>query len=428
TTPTPSGAPSALPLVHYHRWRILTTLGLGTDAQAALTAARECDDRWCFPVRLDDVAVLEAVLCEHADPRAAALLGHWMYHHGRSRDAIAHWESAVDDDPGNAVAWRNLGLARHRTGGPTDAVTTAYDRAVMADPGQPRLWFERDQLAERTGTPLSVRIRDLEARPTLVRSRDDSTTALANLYLSVGRTDEAIALLDSHDFQPWEGGEGPVLRVWERAQLARSRALTSADPGAALLAVESAIDPPPRLGEQRHPLASAALLHLVQGDLLDRLHRPHEARLAWQRATARLADFVDMQVQPISAVSFACVLAHHRLGDGAAADELINRIEQHCSDLEADSGAADFFATSRPVTMVFPPDPVVESHRLAALVRAQLDACRGDRARAVGHVTALLRDDPGHSGAHDLHQWLQHPGFFPVPTASAGLPKKGTRA
>lgn len=427
TTATPPGAPSALPLTHYHRWRVLTALGRDRDAEAALTIAQECDDRYCFPVRLDDVAVLEKVLAEHTDPRAAALLGHWTYHQGRGRDAIKHWERAVAGDPGDAVAWRNLGLARHRVEHRPGAAMSAYDEAVRAAPGETRLWVERDQLGERSGIGLEKRILDLETHRDQVLSRDDATIALAGMYLSVGRTDDAINLFAGRNFQPWEGGEGPALRTWERAQLARARTLTSDDPVAALTAVEAAIHPPRSLGEQRHPLANAALLHLVRGDLLARLGRAESAHQAWRQATARLDDFVDMRVQPISAVSFACVLAHQRLGDPETAERLVTRLARHCTELAADTDARDFFATSRPVTMVFPPDPVRQRHQLAALVRAQLAACCGRLGEAGTEAAALVADDPGHIGAHDLTQWLQHPGFFPDRTGSAARPRQESR-
>ncbi|WP_343942228.1 hypothetical protein, partial [Pseudonocardia zijingensis] len=58
----------------------------------------------------------------------------------------------------------------------------------------------------------------------------------AHLLLTAGRLEEARALLLGRTFQPWEGGEGEVLRAWDR--LCR---LAAARPGASAGVLRSAV-------------------------------------------------------------------------------------------------------------------------------------------------------------------------------------------
>ena len=52
-------------------------------------------------------------------------------------------ERAVSLDPGNAVAWRNLGIGCFNVAGDSEKAHDAYDRAVSADPEDARRRYNR---------------------------------------------------------------------------------------------------------------------------------------------------------------------------------------------------------------------------------------------------------------------------------------------
>ncbi len=392
----PLGQTAAGPLIEYHR------AGLGKGL------ARTADPTWCFPSRLDDVAVLErAVGADPTDARALALLGHWRYAVGRADDAIAAWRASAALDPSDPVVWRNLGLAAWNHLGDADEARAAYDRALAAGTDA-RLVFESDQLDARRGVPPDRRLDGLLDVRGLVETRDDATVALAHLLLTAGRLEEARALLLGRTFQPWEGGEGEVLRAWDR--LCR---LAAARPGgSAVAAIDAALDPPASLGEARHPLASTAALHLLRGDALAAAGDHDAARAAWERA-ARDGDFLEMSADPHSEATYFSVLALRRLGRDADARRRTDSLRAFVDSLERTLATGpvtvDYFATSLPSMLLFAEDPAVARRRRVAFLRAQLDVLGGASERARKRLDALLADDPHHLDALELSAALPDP-------------------
>ncbi|RYG62958.1 tetratricopeptide repeat protein, partial [bacterium] len=81
---------------------------LGEDATEAYARAAAADPRYCFPARLEDLAVLEGAPAN--DARAAYYLGNLLYDRRRHQEALTLWERAAELDPQNAIVHRNLGI------------------------------------------------------------------------------------------------------------------------------------------------------------------------------------------------------------------------------------------------------------------------------------------------------------------------------
>jgi tetratricopeptide (TPR) repeat protein len=377
------GQTAAGPLIEYHR------ADLGEDV------GRTAEATWCFPSRLDDVAVLERA--DPTDARALALLGHWRYAVGRADDAVAAWLASASLDPSDPVVWRNLGLAAWNHLGDADQARAAYDRALAVAGPDARLVFESDQLDARRGVPPERRLDRLLDVRGLVETRDDATVALAHLLLTAGRLEEARALLLGRTFQPWEGGEGEALRAWDR--LCR---LAAARPGAnAVAAVDAALDPPASLGEARHPLASTAALQLLRGDALAAAGDEDAARAAWELA-ARDGDFLAMSADPHSEATYSSVLALRRLGRDAEAERRTESLRAWVDALEAAPATVDYFATSLPSMLLFAEDLARARLRRVEFLRAQLDVLDRSPERARERLDALLAADPHHLDALEL--------------------------
>ena len=140
------------------------------------------------------------------------------------------WERAVKLDPGNPVAWRNLGIGRFNVLRRPKAARAAYERAFASAPRDARILYERDQLWKRLGVAPVARLRQLERHAALVGSRDDLSVELCDLYNQTGAPQKALGIISARRFQPWEGGEGLALRQHVRTHLALGRrALAAGD-------------------------------------------------------------------------------------------------------------------------------------------------------------------------------------------------------
>ncbi len=231
---------------------------------------------------------------------------------------------------------------------------------------------------------------------------------LAQLRLSLGDHDRAAEFLLGREFQPWEGGEGQALRAWDRTCLAQAAAALADDRAAdAVTWLDRALDPPASLGEQRHPLANSAWLHLARGDALAATGDHEAARAAWSEAAAQVGDFLSMSTTPYSEATEASITALRRLDDQAAADELATGLSIFCDELEAAPATVDYFATSLPTLLLFTEDPELIKKRRVRFLRAQLAAVNGCRQGALRDLVEILTEDPNHIEAIDLHRRLE---------------------
>ena len=381
-----------LPLILLHLANLRRQRGELDEALTLIAEAETADRRTCFPGRLSDALMLDAVRAIAPHSVAAAVLhGHWLYSRGRVDDAIRAWQLGVDDP----VAQRNLGVASFNHLHDGAAAASCYQRAQTLAPRDARLWYERDQLAKQLAEPLAQRLERLEPISDLVRTRDDLSVEYASLLVGEGRATEAVALLSERAFQPWEGGEGQVLDVWERAHCALAEdALARGEAESALAAIDAALRPPQSLGEDRHPLASLSHLDLAMGDALVAAGRTAEANAAWERAAAAHGDFVAMATTPFSERSISSAVALQRLGRVDEAAELARRISAWATAQRELPARIDYFATSLPTLLLFHSDINQRQRITCDVLRAQAAAVLGDTDTAKTLSAAVLVRDP----------------------------------
>lgn len=217
----PGPAGNARPLAHYLRASILDRMGSAVEADRERTAARTVDRRWAFPAGLDaHDALHDALIADPTDTVARGLIGMLLFDRGRTRDAMDHWQRAIDDGTVDPIIFRNAGLAAYNVLEDDALAWLCFERAVALAPRSARLLYELNQLAGRLGHPAHERLARLECMRDLVLGRDDLTVDFSELLVEDGRAGEAVELLESRIFQPWEGGEGRVLGAWEHARSA----------------------------------------------------------------------------------------------------------------------------------------------------------------------------------------------------------------
>lgn len=396
--------PGTAPLIAYYRAWFCHALGDSAGARRHLRAAAKASPDYCFPARGEEIAMLEFPIANNPkDGRAPYYLGNLLYDRCRHREAIACWERAVRIEPGNAVAWRNLGIGYFNIVGDPRKAWRAYDRACQESPKDARLLFERDRLWKRTGVAPAKRLRELEAKPALVRKRDDLSVELCALYNQTGHPDQALSVLTRRRFQPWEGGEGQVLAQHGRAHLALGRrALDAGRVKDATAHFVAAAGAPENLGEARHLLANQSEIHYWLGCALAAAGRGKDARKRWTQAAEFKGDFQEMSVRAFSELTYYSALALERLGKKAAAKKLLRELLNHARALAKAPATIDYFATSLPTMLLFEDDLTVRQRNTAKFLEAQARLGLHEKAAARRLLREILKRDPNHALAMDL--------------------------
>ncbi len=323
-----------------------------------LDAARSQSADHFFPSRIEEMIVLEWALAQPgADPLAAYGLGNLLFDKRRHADAISAWERAVADDTTIPQVHRNLGIAVWNLRHDGDRAASCYATARGLDPHDPRLVSESDQLARKRNRPLDERLAFLEAHRDLVLQRDDATVELATLLNLNGRARDALDLVLSRRFHPWEGGEGAVLRQYTLSRLLLGQhALDQDDPEEAHRQFSLAMETPDSLGEAYHPLQARADVNYWLGRSLNSLGRDDEATAAYEACASESGDFTEMAVAEHSPLSWYRGLALRELGREAEARVVFDGMLRHAEERKAKPATIDYFATSLPNLLVFDED------------------------------------------------------------------------
>ncbi len=345
--------------------------------QGLLVQARAQVPDYFFPSRLHEQIVLDWALAQPGkDPVAAYGLGNYLYDLKRHDEALAAWQRSIDDGADFATVHRNLGIGLWNVRRDGEGARACYLKAMALDPADPRLVSEYDQLRSKLNDDPASRLADLEAKRDLVMRRDDCTVAMLDLLNLAGRSEEALEVLMTRRFHPWEGGEGAVLRQFTRAHLLLGRqALDAGDAATALVHFESAMDTPDNLGEAYHLLQAKADVNYWRGAALKSLGRDGEAMECFQASADEVGDFAEMAVTEHSPLSYYRGLSLRAMGREDEACALFESLKAFASAKIGQSAKIDYFATSLPNLLVFEEDlqrrKDAEFHKLIAL------ACKG---------------------------------------------------
>jgi tetratricopeptide (TPR) repeat protein len=397
------------PLVEYTLGWLFEKSGDTQSAMKHFRRAAALPPDYCFPSRLEDIAVLKSAMRANSrDARAPYYLGNLFYDRRRHDEAIRLWELSAKHDPEFSIVWRNLGIGYFNIHHRPKRARAAYDRAVKVNPHDARLLFERDQLWKRLGDKPARRLRELEKHPQLVQLRDDLSVEWCSLLNQTGRHAEAMEYLARRNFQPWEGGEGGPLGLHIRTHLALGReALARNDYSGAVRHFENALKSPPNLGEAKHLLANQSNVNYWLGVALNLTRQKKAAREQWLAAANCKGDFVEMSVRPFSEKNFYSALASQRLGRGATARRLLRDLLVYAETLQNTKANIEYFATSLPTMLLFDDDLQFRQETAALFMQAQARLGLGDTARAKALLSAVLKRDPNHPLAADFAHEIQ---------------------
>jgi tetratricopeptide (TPR) repeat protein len=386
---------SSYPMIHYALGYFAAQLGDNTSALDWYQKGAEAPPDWCFPLRLEEQIILEAVRTANpVDGRAAYYLGNLYYDKKQYDKAIASWQAATQLEPGFAIPWRNLGIALYNKRGDKAGAKHCYEQALQANPDDPRLPMEMDQLLQRLGSSPIERLEALERRVKLVEQRDDLSVTLAQLYSQTGQPQKALEILASRQFHAWEGGEGGPAEQYALAHtmLGINRA-REGDLEAALAHFKMAQDQPDNLGLRHGMSLFDALARLKTAETLSALGKPDEAHEYYQEIITAENGMALWDAQ--TPLTYYAALSLRALAQAAEANDKLQELQIFAQKKLGVEDEAGFF-TSRPITLVFEDDPKIadqiEGHYLMGL--AQLGLGKVREAEASFHT--VLRLDPHH--------------------------------
>jgi tetratricopeptide (TPR) repeat protein len=402
--PDPDPDPGTAPLVGYYLGWIEERAGHDRSAAKYRAKAAKASPDYCFPARLEEIAILEsAIRADSRDARAPYYLGNLFYDRRRHREAIQLWEKSAALDPSFPVVWRNLGIGYQNILGDSAKARRAYGRAFAANPADARLLYERDQLWKRTGEAPEKRLRELSKHPDLVSQRDDLAVEVCSLHNQTGHPAKAREILLRRRFQPWEGGEGQALGQFVRAGLALGRvALRRGDAAAARDYFTETLTPPRNLCESKHLLANQSDIHYWLGVAFDHLGEKAAARRHWKAAAEFRGDFQEMSVRAFSEMTYYSAMALQRLGRQKQGNALLRGLLAYAMELGKSEAKIDYFATSLPTMLLFEDDLGKRQKITALFLTAQAELGLGNKAKGATLLREILRRDPNHPFASDL--------------------------
>jgi tetratricopeptide (TPR) repeat protein len=393
-----------LPLIEYTLGWLCEKLDDRRTALKHFKQAAALLSDYCFPSRLEEIAIFEAAMRANPhDTKAPYYLGNLFYDRRRHDEAIRLWEKSAKLDPNFSIVWRNLGLGYFNIRQQPAKARAAYDKAFKSNPMDARLLYERDQLWKRLGEKPEKRLRELEKHSSLIERRDDLSIELCALCNQTGQHEKAAQLVASRQFQPWEGGEGGPLGQHVRAQLALGRAaLGKNDFIEARKHFESALASPRNLSEAKHLLANQSDIYFWLGCALEGLGDRKAAQRHWLTAATFRGDFQEMSVRAFSEMTYYSALAWTKLGQRAKAKKLFRDLLAYAQKLHKTQAKIDYFATSLPTMLIFEDDIQFRQDTAAMFLQAQARLGLGQKSKARTLLQTVLRRDPNHALAADI--------------------------
>ncbi|MDR1585048.1 MAG: tetratricopeptide repeat protein, partial [Prevotellaceae bacterium] len=201
------GAPYAdSPLVYYYAGYYASLKNNKPKALQYYTKAKGQPSDYCFPFRLEEIALFEQVIQD--DPKndkAYYYQGNLLYYLNQKEKAVEAWKASEKLNPEFSLTLRNLGFALNREG-KKEVAAAYYKKAIENDTANPLLPVEADKLYEQLRLPAGERLALLQQHIKTAMSHDDAVIRMLALYNETGRYDDAISILQNRHFHVWEGG------------------------------------------------------------------------------------------------------------------------------------------------------------------------------------------------------------------------------
>ncbi len=379
----------------------------GKDAEKWMEKGAEADESYTFPNTVEDSIVLSFVLSLRPDDRKACyLMGNLSYDRKNYDTAYRCWKKA---EGLNATVWRNEAIVLYNKMDRKDEALSLMKKAWSLDTSDARILLELVELEAKLGIGISERMELLEKYHDTAFTRDDLIVLYLSFLNRTGRHEEALAILLSHNFHPWEGGEGKVTKEYITAL--RSLALMSirkGDASSALQYLERAMTYPHNLGEGKLEGCRDNEIHYMMGLIHEGNGETAEARREWLMATegsAELSTAMYYYDQSADIIVFQA-LAERKLGEEEKAEKKLESLIDYGEKHLDDDTDYDYFAVSLPGLQMWNEDLKKNNSAQCHYLKALGLFCLGERRKADGEFDAALREKPDFADCERLRKVL----------------------
>ncbi len=347
--------PEDYPMIHYYM--AYYKAQIGEDYQELLVKAEEADPAYCFPNKLEDIAVLQfAIEKGEGSAKACYYLACLYYDKKQYVQAIALWEQSARQDDSYALTFRNLAIAYYNKQQDANKALSAMEKAFALNEDDVRMFLELDQLRKKLGDTFEERLAEFEKHIELVDKRDDLYIEYITLLNMTGQYEAAYHHIMKHHFHPWEGGEGKVTGQYMLSllQLAKED-MEVGHYEAAKEKLEKALVYPHNLGEGKLEGCKDNHLYYHLGLVEEALGNADSAIACFDKATLGTdepAGVMYYNDQPADMILYQG-LAHLKLGQRENAQQRFARLTQYGAEHLNDEVRIDYFAVSLPDLTVF---------------------------------------------------------------------------
>ncbi len=270
------------PMVFYYLASCMRHLEREEEARAFEAKASAGRYDKIFINRTADAEVLqEAIAAQPEDTHAQYLLGNYMFQHRRYEEAERLWSRAKDSGFEYSVLFRNLGVYAWKINKNLEKAKALYEQAVQSDPQDYRLYVDLDEIDAQLGNT-EARAKLFEQAPSSVLTHDPSRIRYAVFLLKQGKNEQALSVLSTHRFKPWEQGVD-VHEVYVAAYIQKGRAELS---GRRFTEAEAdfsrALDYPANLGVGKPDKPNDGIAHYWLGEALYERGKLEDAHREWK--------------------------------------------------------------------------------------------------------------------------------------------------
>lgn len=332
-----------------------------------------------FPVRKEELKILEDVTAKTNDKKAKMLLGCLLYNKRHYCEAAKLWEECDD-----YISVRNLSVAYFSHLNRHDESLELMKKALELTPDSEQLIYEAVVLMDKLGISAKEKIDFLTSHKI---TRDDCFTELAKAYNQTLQPENAIETLMSHSFVPCEGGEHAIADQYLFAHLVIGRnLLENSNVTDALEIFRKGQVLPQSLGAGIWNHCKLVPLKYFEAVCLERLGDKVSADEIFRYiATIGIEYFSNMHLKELP---YYQAWAWRHLGEELKAQRLITKYRREWKDIDKviDNG---FFGTT-PFFISFTDNPKQLRRAQHCYLNALIADFTGDKEKAQAYISESL--------------------------------------
>ena len=372
---------------------------LGEDVMGLLKKAEAQPSDYCFPNKLEDIAVLRFAIRQGCAAKAGYYLGNLFYDRLQWEEALALWEDSARADDTFPTTYRNLSLVYYNKCREPQKAKEAMEKAFALNPLDVRIFLELDQLHKKLGWTFEERLADYEAHRELIGGRDDLYIEYITLVNMCGDYEKAYQCIMGRKFHPWEGGEGKITTQYTIALLEMAKkALEEKDYTEAEKLLREALVYPENLGEGKLEGTKDNHLYYHLGLALEGQGKAEEAAECYQTATVGTdepAGAMYYNDQPADMILYQG-LAYLKLGKVKEARSRFYRLIDYGEQHLEDHVKIEYFAVSLPEFLIFDEDYTARNRAHCYYLMALGNIGLGYQEKAAGFLKEAVAIEPSH--------------------------------